>query len=129
MALFSASIATLMLFVALASFQHKFFVWSTLEPKAQLFIIFVSVFLALLTASGWLYMSLRKRVFGIIHAVLMLSVTGFSFYFGLPPLSKSSSYHAEWLTGLLCLALAAVGMVALICAVGTVWHLSGQKNE
>jgi heme/copper-type cytochrome/quinol oxidase subunit 1 len=77
----------------------------------------------LLTISGWLYLLRRKRVFGIIHAALMFSIGGLGLYFGLPPLSKSSSYHGEWMMGLLCLGLVIVGIVALICGIGMVWHL------
>ncbi len=123
MALFSTLIATLMLIFALACFQHPLSAWNSLEPKSKLFISSVSLYLILLTVSGWLYVSQRKRVFGIIHSLLMLSLSATSFYIGFPPLSKSSSYHGEWLTGLLSIALVVIGAVALQCFIGMMWHI------
>jgi hypothetical protein len=123
MALFSTLIATVMLIIALVFFQHPFSAWGTLEPKAKLFIIFISVFFTLLTVSGWLYLLLRKKVFGIIHSLLMLSIFVVSFYIGLPPLRKSSSYYGEWATGFLSMALVIIGVIALLCVIGMVWHL------
>jgi hypothetical protein len=122
MALFSTLIATLMLIVALICFQHPFSAWSSLEPKAKLFISSISLYLTILTVSGWLYVSQRKRAFGIIHGLLMLSLAAISFYIGFPPLSKSSSYHGEWLTGFLSMALVVIGAVALQCSIGMVCH-------
>lgn len=134
---FSTLIATLMLIGAFVNFWRKGVVWGTSETQIELFKASVLGFLAVLVASGWLYVALRKRVLGLIHAVLMLCVAVLGVGIGM--YAFINRWHIMGGTGpdanpvagiifLTALAATAVGLIAAICGVGVVWHLWHHKQ-
>ena len=80
-----------------------------------------------MTASGWLYVALRKPFFGIIHTFLLFCAAGFGVYCGLPSLI-AHSYPVESLAALAFLAYTAIGILFFVCAVGMLWNLRVAKK-
>jgi hypothetical protein len=84
---------------------------------------FVIWFYALtLTATGWHYVIRQKKVSGITHALLMLSIAAPSLFFGLPIIFDSSNYHgadapAGGMALLGGLGLTAIGALTAFCGV------------
>ena len=128
----SASIATLALVCVIPFLGREFLVFGHMELKAQLYVLFVSVYLLALAASGWLYVARRKLVFGIIHMVLMLVIAGLGIGGGV--LAYCNRWHIAGGSGpdanpvapvifLAALAAAVVGIIAAMCAAGVIWQL------
>jgi hypothetical protein len=117
MAKFSVAVSSLAVFCAFACFPRFAHAWETLEPNAQILCIVGSIYLLVLTASGWLYLRDRYRVFGIIHTLLMFCAACFGFRYGILPLINHD-YPVESLAVLLLIPYAAISLVAAICTVG-----------
>ena len=126
--MFSVAISSVVTLCVLVGFSRFFSTWGSLETSARYFITFVSIHLIALTLSGWLYLRLRRRVFGIVHAALMFCIAGCGAYFGLMPLMEHS-YPVESLAALVPMIYAAVGLLALICTICMVWDLRTAKKR
>jgi hypothetical protein len=97
-----------------------------------------STFFILLAASGWVYVALRKKFFGIVHSILMLITAGLGIGSGVLVylhrwhIGGGSGPDANPVAPLIFLtALIATvgGVVAAICAIGIIRRLCAAKQK
>jgi hypothetical protein len=134
----SASTGTLMLVCAVAVLGRKLFEWGNMEPKAQLYFVFMLGYLLALAGSGWLYVACQKLIVGIIHTVLMLGIAGVGIgsgvmaYCNRGDIAGGSGPDANPVGPIIFLAVLAatvVGIIAAICAAGVIWHLVSRRTK
>jgi hypothetical protein len=101
---------------------NKFSIWNHLGMGEKLWTIFASVYAAVLTISGWLYGTLKSRVAGITHAVLMLGIVAMVLYCILRGFvsSPGSDNAAAGIVAAANLVFVVIGVLAAACGVALI---------
>lgn len=138
MKIISALFGTIVLVVTFEFIGKDLFYFGSMELRARLYVFFVFAYLITLVINGWRYAIQRKRVSGIIHAVLMSGIAGLGLISGLLTWSGRANIIGGsgpdtnpvapeiFLAGLMA---AIVGVIAAICSTGVIWKLCSAKSD
>ena len=90
MPILSSIVATFLGLALSLLVNNKLSIWGRLPTSEQFWTVFASIYAVLAVITGWKYSVSRVRLFGWIHALLMLGVAGLCVVYGISTLADRS---------------------------------------
>jgi hypothetical protein len=137
MHLFSSIVATFLGLALSLLVNNELSIWDKLPANDKFWTVFASIYAAVAVIAGWGYAVSRVRVFGWIHALLMLGVAGLCAVYGFSTLGDRSitggrGPDANPVAGIIygfALLGVIVAVVTAVCGIGVVRHVLRKHTD